>query len=239
MKLHLDFSTKPVAAAKKAARRSAEATATTIRVNFRPLVYLRHRTHSYLWLRDGYKYGYFLNMDSGVIRVDAVDIVAETVTPEVKADKKAGIKAQPAVTRDVYRVYEDRETFYDLQTYAYDFVKAVRKFHESTLRRTPEAEREMRQVLGIPLDTHLDDPRISGQGELEKAPRAERKAKASGEPKAAAGFTLQELCAELKLDPTEARKTMRGAKIEKPGARWEWATRADAAAVITLLGGKP
>lgn len=233
MKLHLDFSAPK---ARKALTKGTKPE-TTVRVEFRPTVYMRDRTHTYLWLRDGYKFGYFLTMDSGMITVAKVDIVEETVTPEVKADKKLKIAHKPAVIREVYRTWSDRETAYDLTPHKYDFLKAVAKYHESTLRRTPEAEREMRGFLGLPLDANLDDPRITGQGEVDLKPR-ERKPREQREPKTAAGFTLQELCAELKLEPSEARKTLRGAKIEKPGARWEWASRSDAASVITALGGK-
>lgn len=219
MKIALDFTPK---------------SGTKVHLDFRPTVYLRDRTHTYLWLRDGYKFGYFLTMDTGMVTVAKVDIIEEILEPEVKADKKRGIAARPAKIAESYRIWMDRETSFDLVPYKYDFVKAVRLYHESTLRRTPEAEREMRQVLGMPLDTNLDDLRITGQGEVEVKPR-ERKPREQREPKEAAGYTLQELCAELKLDPTEARKALRAAKVEKPGARWEWATKEAATAVRAVL----
>lgn len=228
MKLALDFSSKPAPKAKKTAGKQG-----TVKVDFRPMVFMRDRTHTYLWLRDGYKYGHFLTMDSGSIAVVSVDIVQVVDEPEIKADKKAGIKAKPAVTHDAYRVYEDREHFWDLTPHKYDLLKAVRSYHESTLRRTPEAEREMRQLLGIPLDAPAD-ARVTGQGEIDKQPRAERKREPKAE-KAPAGYTLQELCAELKLDPTEARKALRAAKVEKPGGRWEWPNAEAAAKVRSVL----
>ena len=62
-----------------------------------------------------------------------------------------------------------------------------------------------------------------------------RSKKPASAPKDPAGYTLQALCAELKLDPTEVRKALRAAKVEKPGARWEWPNAEAAAAVRAVL----
>lgn len=223
-----------------------------LRVDFTPpavgptKVYMRDRTHSYLWLRDGHKYGYFLTMDSGTIEVARVDMVTEVIEPEVKADRKAKIQAKPAVTKDVYRVWADRQTTWDLEPKAYDFQKALEKYHSSLIGRTAAAEREMRSLLGLPqLAADIADDTVIGEqpkpvtpstGAVKglRAPRAERKPK---EPRAerVKGYTLQELCTELKKDPTEARKALRGAKVEKPGAQWEWPSAEAAAAARKVI----
>ena len=62
------------------------------------MVYMRDRTHTYLWLRDGRAYGYFLTMDTGSITVEKVDIITE-----YDRDEKNKIIAE----RKVYRVYQD------------------------------------------------------------------------------------------------------------------------------------
>lgn len=209
-------------------------------------VYMRDRTHTYLWLRDGHKYGYFLTMDSGTIEVARVDMVTEVIEPEVKADKKAKIAAKPAVTKDVYRVWADRETTWDLVPHAYDFKKAVEKYHTSLLGRTAAAEREMRAILGLAqLDADVADDTVIGEppkpvagttGAVKglREPRAERQPR-EPKPERVKGYTLQELCAELKKDPTEARKALRGAKVEKPGAQWEWPNAEAAAAARKVI----
>lgn len=198
-----------------------------LRLDFRPTVYMRDRTHTYLWLRDGYKFGYFLTMDSGSITVSRVDIIEIIDEPEVKADKKLKITAKAAVVHEAYRVFESHENFWDLVPYDYDMLRAVQKYHSSPLGRSVAAEREMRTILGLPpLAESITDADLSPAAKSPKVP---------SEPRASAGYTLQELCAELKLDPTEARKALRAAKIEKPGSRWEWPNAEAAAAVRAVL----
>lgn len=229
-KIKIDFTPEaPVAAPAVKPAPVKKTAAGKLLLDFTARVWMRDKTHTYLWLRDGYKFGYFLTMDSGSIEIVKIDIFTEVLEPEVKADKKAKIAAKPAVTRDTYRVWHDRETTFDLTPYAYDFKAAVQKYHESHLGRSAAAEREMREILGLPqLADSVTDADLAVQPQ-------ERKRAPKGEPKPAAGYTLQQLCEELKLDPTEARKTLRGKKIEKPGARWEWATKEAAAAVIAAL----
>jgi len=233
MKLTLDFNpdagkAAPVAEAKSKARHAAERIATKgskLLLDFRCRVFMRDRTHTYLWLRDGRSYGYFLTLDPGSVTIVKVDI--ET---EYERDEKGKITKETKV----YRVYEDKEHFWDLVAYPYDFVKAVEKYHTSHLGRSAAAEREMRAILGLealPADVTDEDlapdppePDEKGTG---KAPN--KPAKAPG------GYTLQSLCLELKLDPTEARKTLRSKKVEKPGGRWEWPSAEAAAAVRAIL----
>lgn len=253
-KLKLDFSQQPepggeatreeeamakrqprIPATKKPARKplpKPAAGAKTVRVDLRSNVYMRNRTHTYLWLRDGYKFGYFLSMDSGKIEVVKVDIVTETLEPATKT--------KPAVTRDVYRVWENREITWDLVPHPYDFRKAVEKYHTSTVGRTAAAEREMRSILGLPqlADDVTDEdlqPEQSERQERAAKPAKERAARPAKAEKGPGGYTLQELCAELKKDPTEARKALRAAKVEKPGGRWEWPNVEAAAAVRAIL----
>jgi len=209
-KIKLDFT--PVKPAPKTGK---------IKLDFRPLVFMRDRTHSYLWLRDGRSYGYFLTMDSGTIEVVKLDI--ETIYQRDDKNKIIG-------ETKVYRVYETKEKFYDLEPHNYDFRKALEKYHTSFMGRSNKAEQEMRILLGLePLATLADD------GDISPKPRAERTPK--GESKAPAGYSLATLCAELKMDPSEARKILRGKKIEKPGGKWEWANAEAAAHIRTALGG--
>ena len=193
-----------------------------IRLDFRPMVYMRDRTHTYLWLRDGRAYGYFLTMDTGSITVEKVDIITE-----YDRDEKNKIIAE----RKVYRVYQDKETFYDLEPYPYDFQSALRKYYDSLLTRSNKAENEMRILLGLkPLEGVNDQDDVSPQTKPARPPKAPQ-------TDAGGGYTLVALCLELKMEPGEARKILRSKKIEKPGGKWEWPTPAAAAHIRTALGG--
>jgi len=209
-KLRLDFT--PVKPVPKTGK---------IRLDFRPLVFMRDRTHSYLWVRDGRSYGYFLTIDSGSVELVKVDI---EITYE--RDEKNKIIGETKV----YRVYETKEKYFDLEPKNYDFRKALEKYHSSLLSRSNKAEREMRALLGLePLELTDEEGDVTPQSKPERAPK--------GEPKAAAGYSLAALCAELKMEPGEARKILRSKKIEKPGGKWEWASPEAAAHIRTALGG--
>lgn len=202
-----------------------------IRIEFRPTVYMRDRTHTYLWVRDGGNYGLFLTMDTGSITLEKVPKETELVRND---------KGKIVDELTVYRVYENKQEFWDLEPKEYDFMKAVEKYHSSLLQRSRPAEREMRNFLGLePLSEDEAVPvpdrparpakdRSVAPGRPPKEPRTRK------EP-SAGGYSLAQLCAELKLDPTEARKTLRSKKIEKPGARWEWVNAEAAAAVRKAL----
>ena len=227
--MRLDFSqARPVAAKRAAARRAAEATATQspkLHLDFHPRVYMRDKTHTYLWLRDGRTYGYFLTMDPGSVTIVKVDI--ET---EFERDEKGAITKETKI----YRVYEDKEHSWDLVPYRYDFLKAVEKYHTSHLGRSAAAEREMRALLGLePLPSNVTDEDLAPDTP-DTVPKTPKRAP-NGPAKESAGYTLQALCLELNLDPTEARKTLRSKKVQKPGGRWEWPTVEAAAAVRAIL----
>lgn len=200
-------------------------------VDFRPTVYMRDKTHTYLWVRDGRSYGQFLTMDSGTITLEKLPIIEEPVTNS--SGKVTGH------TR-AYRVYESKQQFWDLEPKNYDFLKAVEKYHSSLLQRSRPAEREMRVILGLePLGEDDDVPTPTRpprpvRGPAEARPEPSKKAKPVKDS-AAGGYTLAQLCAELKLDPTEARKTLRSKKVEKPGGRWEWPNAQAAEAVRKAL----
>lgn len=192
-----------------------------LKLDFRPRVFMRDRTHSYLWVRDGRSYGYFLTIDSGSVELVKVDI---EITYE--RDDKNKIIGETKV----YRVYENKETYFDLEPKDYDFQKALKRYHSTLLARSNKAEQEMRILLNLP---PLAPSEL--EGDITPKPRAERPPK--GESKVAAGYTLAALCAELKMEPGEARKILRGKKIEKPGGKWEWPTPEAALSVRKALGG--
>lgn len=186
-----------------------------MQINFRPVVYMRDRTHTYIWVRDGRAYGYFLTMDSGSITVEKV--------PREEVDGQ-----------EVYRVYSDKQTFWDLTPYPYDPMKSLKKYHESFLERTDEAEALMVELLGggsgkasRRMATVTSDPAAT-------KPTKETKAKKASGP---GGYSLADLCQELGIDPGEARKQLRSKGVEKPGARWEWVNPEAAASVRKALGG--
>lgn len=192
-----------------------------MKINFRPTVYMRNKTHTYLWIRDGRNYGLFLTMDSG-------DISLEKVPREDGPDGP------------VYRVYESKQEVWELEATAYDFLKAVTKYHSSLLQRSRSAEREMRNLLGLPPlgdnedlspPDRPDRPKKDPSGASGKPAKVVRPVK---EP-SAGGYSLAQLCSDLKIDPSEARKTLRSKKIEKPGARWEWANAEAASGVRKAL----
>lgn len=49
-----------------------------------------------------------------------------------------------------------------------------------------------------------------------------RKVTPSSSPAVVNGVPLKKICAELDIDPKDARRALRSSKIEKPGGRWEW-----------------
>ena len=109
-----------------------------------------------------------------------------------------------------------------LVPYSYDFIAAVEKYHSSHLTKTPEAEAEMAAILGLrPPETVAPPARI-----IHKA--------ISDEPKGST-YSLTDLCSDLKMEPGEARKILRHKKVQKPGARWEWANAEAASHIRSLL----
>lgn len=192
-------------------------------VDFTPTVtrvYSRRRTHFYLHLRDEAGEGLFLTMEPGSVTV----VRCPLVIPD-------------GAHHAVYRVTFGKEDFEDLEPRVYDFVEAVRKFHTSGLGRTAGAEREMRAILGLEA---LSDA-VSDADLAVSRPERKRAAKAPSvaSEKQAGGYTLQALCAELDIEPTEARKYLRQQKAEKPGGRWEWPSAEAAASIRSMLETMP
>lgn len=176
-----------------------------ITIDFRQRIFMRDGTHTYLWLRDGRSYGYFLTMDTGSIEV-------------VKLEMNHGI----------YRVYKSGQEYWDLEPFEepYSFEKAVRMYWESTLGRSERAEREMCDILG----TEPGCRAIRDMGTPQ--PKQEKPASAPKQP--SGGFSLAELCAEINVSPSDARKLLRG-RVEKPGSKWEWPNKEAAAGVRAIL----
>lgn len=177
-----------------------------ITLDFRHRIFMRDRTHTYLWLRDGRSYGYFLTMDSGTIEVVKLEMANGT-----------------------YRVYESGQKFWELEPFEkpYSFEKAVRMYWESTMGRTEKAEREMCDILGT-------EPGRKAIRDMDTPqPKREKPASAPKQPSGGA-FSLAELCAEINMDPSDARKLLRG-RVEKPGSKWEWPSKDAASGVRAIL----
>lgn len=100
--------------------------------------------------------------------------------------------------------------------------QALKSFWASRLPKSNAAIRELCRLLDMPVP--------------EVAPEVKARRKAAGERLKAAkparvGFTIQQLCEKLKIEPSDARKALRKAKVEKPEAGWVWPTEAEAMAV--------
>lgn len=196
----------------------------SLRLQFPNHIYMRDKTHSYLWLHDltlpRGVVGRFLTMDSGAIEIVSLEKIDGT-----------------------YQVEESGQRSWDLAPamWGYSFVAAVRKYWESTVERSEEAEVTMCDILGVELGSRPTTYRTTTTAPKKRtftvdapAGKKARAPKAAKAPKAAAGYSLTELCQELKLDPAEARKQLRGV-IEKPGGKWEWPTKEAAAEARKVL----
>jgi len=114
-----------------------------------------------------------------------------------------------------YRVNGHKEDL--LIPIQYDLLEAIKIYHFSTLEKSVSAKKEIGQLLG--LDTSgLKDPAESSEKKQPEKPSKELRKNGD--------FTLAGLCAELGIEPSVARKKLRG-KVDKPGSRWEWATQAE------------
>jgi len=200
-------------------------------IDFTPLatrVFMRRRTHAYLHLRDEFGEGVFLTMDSEVSPKGISVFRCPMVIPE-------GAK------HHTYRVQFKRDDFEDLEPFEYDFQKAVVKFHSSLLGRTAGAEREMRAILGLEKlqESVTDEDLAVERPEPKRARKGPSEAKAKPQGASGSGYTLQELCTELGIEPTEARKYLRQQKAEKPGGRWEWPSAEAAASIRSMLETMP
>ena len=177
-----------------------------ITIDFRHRIFMRNGTHTYLWIRDGRSYGYFLTMDTGSIEV-------------VKLEMNHG----------TYRVYKSGQEYWDLEPFEepYSFEKAVRMYWESTLGRSERAEREMCDILGT-------EPGRRAIRDMGSTPQPKREKLASAPKQPSEGFSLVELCAEINVSPSDARKLLRG-RVEKPGSKWEWPNKEAAAGARATL----
>lgn len=95
-------------------------------LNFHHRIYLRDRTHTYLWIKDTEYSGYFLTMESGTIEL-------------VKVAKED----------DIYRVNADERVWTLEEHHPDDFERALRIYHESTLEKSNKAKRVLEEFLGI------------------------------------------------------------------------------------------
>lgn len=110
----------------------------------------------------------------------------------------------------------------ELVPYEYEFLKAVEKYATSHLHKTPEAQAEITALLdGRPI--------VAPPEPVKKPPKAQLAA--------GSGYSLADLCKDAGIDPGEARKKLRQAKVEKPGGRWEWPSAEAASSLLAILKG--
>lgn len=102
-------------------------------------------------------------------------------------------------------------------------------YKNSFLQKTPAAARAIGYLTGDG-DYPGEAPKKSEDGTLPKEGRKRTVSTLGG-----SGYSLAQICQELKLDAVEVRKTLRAEKVQKPGARWEWPTKEAAKDVIALL----
>lgn len=162
-------------------------------INFRPIVYMRDRTHTYLWLRDLGGCGQFLTMESGVIE-----------------------RVSLTLSGGVYHVTHN-DARWELTPHPYDPIQAFKKYRDSFLERSEAAATELSVVLSLepgpkPVRNQVEKP-------VAISTKPEKKARNSP---IGGGYTLAQMCQELGIDPSDARKMLRNKKIEKPQGKWEW-----------------
>lgn len=127
----------------------------------------------------------------------------------------------------VYHILYDG-VMWQLTPYQYDPISAFKKYHDSLLNRTDEAAAELAEILALePGPKPLRKPVVQKPMAVIKEAK---KVKSIG-----AGYTLSQMCSELNMDPSEARKTLRNKGIEKPQGKWEWPNREAAEAVRKVL----
>ncbi len=180
--------------------------APTLKLNFTPRVFMRDKTRVYLMVREGAAGSFFLNMEEGIIEV-------------VKVPKEDG----------EYRVYKVNEgevsdtsvkrIYHSLTPAQQDPLRVAQVMWDSTLSKSPKAERELRVFLGMSTTLAEND-------ESQESP-----AKGTG---ASGALTLGGICEELGVEPAKARKLLRG-HAEKPSGGWAWATLEEASSIKELL----
>lgn len=173
-------------------------------LDFRARVYFKN-THSYLWIRDGRNYGYFLTLESG-----SIDLV-KVKRSEDGSYGIMGWNLRPEPNKD--------------------FIKAIRVYHNSTLLKTPVAIQEISIILGLSPRPVKEESAIKTDiGKPISKPKAEKIILPKGDT-----YTLAHICQELKLEPAEARRRLRNQKIEKPSSSWSWPNKMAAESVIRAL----
>lgn len=109
----------------------------TVVVDFSPRVFMKDKTHSYLFLREVKGKGLFLTMIDAAIEVVRVDKNSEGLY--VIQERNEGQVKDPAV----------KFLNYPLEPYPRDLLHAARVYWDSTLSKSAAAERELRLILGL------------------------------------------------------------------------------------------
>ena len=103
----------------------------------------------------------------------------------------------------------------------YDYYRALEHYLNSQLSKTTRVERILKEQLGI-----STEGLVVAEDEAEEPKKALKTQNHE--------YTLQELCTELNMNPTGARKVLRG-RIEKPENGWKWTEKADVDLVRAVL----
>jgi hypothetical protein len=178
----------------------------TLTLDFTSRVYVRDRTHTYLFLREKKDKGYFLTMDNGVIEVVKV--------PLEEGEFRVWKANEGEVEEKVARIY------HKLTPVEYDPMKAIMVYWNSTLDKSVAADRELRLLLGMQVQDPGDSTPSNGAKRVTNPDR---------------GISLADLCLELDLEGSQARKILRTQGVEKPGDRWEWTDPDQANSVKEIL----
>lgn len=176
-------------------------------LDFTARVYFRDRTHTYLFLRMKKDKGHFLTMEDGIIEVVKV--------PFEEGEFRVWKANEGEVEERVARIY------YKLTPVDYDPMKAIMVYWNSTLDKTVAADRELRLLLGMQTQGP-EDPR---------SPSLAKKATAGKDRE----ISLADICLELDMEGSQARKILRTMGIEKPGERWEWPNPEQASSIKEML----
>lgn len=107
-----------------------------LHLNFHHRVYVRHKTHTYLWVKDTDHSGYFLTMESGTIE-------------QVRASRSG----------DQYQVSLDGKDWYLEPLHPDNFEKALKVYSESTLEKSNQAQQILESFFGPADPAQRDTPR--------------------------------------------------------------------------------
>lgn len=187
-----------------------------LHLDFSPRVFMRDKTRTYLLLRDGSKKSFFLTMEEG--QIDVVQI------PKEEGDYRVYKLNEGEVNdKNVKRVY------HSLTPTNHDLLHAAQVYWNSTLTKTPRAERELRVILGMPVGAEIPEDGV------ETPVKKKRSTGGTGKGTGGSGaLDLAGICTELGLEPSKARKLLRG-HMEKPQGGWQWQSLDAATQVKELL----